>query len=526
MHGEPDQRHRSAQAAVRPLHNPGLLASLKCPNQITFGLSSAPLGTCAEVNWANFAHELGHAVAGLQHGGAGSNIPEGGGDGNCNPIYPSLMNYAYDHSRNSNHENVFDQIGFSPGSVAGVVDNFDLDETQAVASPGTSLSWLTKFPFFFSVNSSNQVDWNRDGQLTSSVKAMFAPAPRQFDCPGARLYHNRETSLPVGSRAVGGAVEVASFIRNGSPALYIFWVDTTNGQLRYNYTTQSHGGWSTAQNAEGGLRTEGSPTSARFTVGGAEKLLIMAPGALGNTIQQWVIEADGTVSGPVTVTPTSPAPSVNAIRELTLLAHYGKAHVIYRDETSTFGQVHMGTCSSPPCTATSWGSFVPMEYWDADYAVYKMFRSSVTPGLAALPDGTVYAFGTRHDWSAYPTGLFRSTTAPLTPTGWTWDQSIVWQDEQRGTIPQDLRRPVVEGRPSLVYVPHWQGGSGRAPLSTNNGYLAAWYRSTSNEGEFWLSEGWIGPTGHSFSVGNHRFIGGGDNDEDAGQHLAVNRAAQ
>ena len=44
------------------------------------------------------------------------------------------------------------------------------------------------------------------------------------------------------------------------------------------------------------------------------------------------------------------------------------------------------------------------------------------------------------------------------------------------------------------------------PFADGRGYLAAWWRSPTRAGEFFLTEGALSPTASSFSVGNQRYL--------------------
>ncbi len=123
---------------------------------ITFGTDGA------DTAWATIAHEMSHAL-GLQHGGAdGNDSPNG------NPTYQSVTNYTYSYSFKGNHDAYYPYLQFSPGTLSDR-DILDLDETDPAAPPSADLTFLTKFPFFYTVHSGNKVDWNRNGVLESST---------------------------------------------------------------------------------------------------------------------------------------------------------------------------------------------------------------------------------------------------------------------------------------------------------------------------------------------------------------------
>lgn len=119
-------------------------------------------GGCG-LNWAAFAHELGHQL-GLSH--TGDSTPAW-----C-PLYPSLMNYAFNYSFGGRAA----AIRFSGGRFRGVELREDaLSET--LPFPIGDLRYLAAPPFRFTLQEADErttrIDWNHDG--------VFSEAPVRAD---------------------------------------------------------------------------------------------------------------------------------------------------------------------------------------------------------------------------------------------------------------------------------------------------------------------------------------------------------
>lgn len=109
----------------------------------------------AGCHWAALAHELGHQL-GLGH--CGDSEPAW-----C-PLYPSLMNYAFNYQLGGDGE----AIRFSDGRFRGV----ELRETalpERLPFPPESLRYLSAHPFRFPLesdgNGGTRIDWNQDGRF-------------------------------------------------------------------------------------------------------------------------------------------------------------------------------------------------------------------------------------------------------------------------------------------------------------------------------------------------------------------------
>ncbi len=107
------------------------------------------------INWACFAHELGHQL-GLSH--TGDSAPAW-----C-PLYPSIMNYAFSYSLNGDAE----AIGFSTGRFTATrLDEKSLSEH--LPYPYADLRYLAAGPFRFTLKDDGAggtlIDWNQNGRF-------------------------------------------------------------------------------------------------------------------------------------------------------------------------------------------------------------------------------------------------------------------------------------------------------------------------------------------------------------------------
>jgi len=109
----------------------------------------------AGANHAAFAHELGHQL-GLSHTGDSKPVW-------C-PLYPSIMNYAFNYSLGGDGG----AIRFSDGRFASVeLDESSLDEH--LPFPYEELKYLSKGPFHFTLepdeDRGTRIDWNHNGRF-------------------------------------------------------------------------------------------------------------------------------------------------------------------------------------------------------------------------------------------------------------------------------------------------------------------------------------------------------------------------
>ncbi|MBI5364549.1 MAG: hypothetical protein HZA53_15335, partial [Planctomycetes bacterium] len=114
-------------------------------------------GGCG-LHWAAFAHELGHQL-GLSH--TGDSAPAW-----C-PLYPSLMNYAFNYSFGGRAA----AIRFSDGRLRGVELREDA-LPESLAFPIGELRYLAAPPFRFTLQEADEhttrIDWNHDGVFSET----------------------------------------------------------------------------------------------------------------------------------------------------------------------------------------------------------------------------------------------------------------------------------------------------------------------------------------------------------------------
>lgn len=120
-------------------------------------LDLADRGSCGVKSlYATLLHELGHHF-GLTH--------TAGGKVAWSPLYPSLMNYAFNYQLNGSAEG----IGFSTGDLHKAVVN-ETQLTEVLPFPITKLRYLANAPYFYDLKPSTDgtqtlIDWNRNGKL-------------------------------------------------------------------------------------------------------------------------------------------------------------------------------------------------------------------------------------------------------------------------------------------------------------------------------------------------------------------------
>lgn len=163
-------------------------------------------------HWAAFAHEVGHQLS-LSH--EGDSTPAW-----C-PLYPSMMNYAFNYSIGGDPE----AVGFSDGKFrATLLDENALEESLPYAYE--SLKYLAAPPFRFTVKAADEgersandqyrtlIDWNQNG--------VFDEGPVAADINyggsthgGVRRNHERIASAPS-LAVIGGRILMAASEEHGA----------------------------------------------------------------------------------------------------------------------------------------------------------------------------------------------------------------------------------------------------------------------------------------------------------------------
>lgn len=168
------------------------------------------------------AHEFGHTL-GLHHYGPARNPDEP----NCKPNYPSLMNYAY-----AGRAPFTD--GFSDGVGRPSLNNLALAERGAVSAPTSEdgveyLDHLQKI-FLYSVDrATGDVDWNRDGVISSDPVRAFAGNYKGGSCEAAGANRIATPGLSDWS---------PSLTRLGT-VMHLFYVDERDRKLHLETTQDS-----------------------------------------------------------------------------------------------------------------------------------------------------------------------------------------------------------------------------------------------------------------------------------------------
>jgi hypothetical protein len=166
----------------------------------------ADQGSCAGVFECVLPHEFGHQI-GLNHGG--------GVGTNGIPVYPSLMNYAYNYDQN---------FGYSAGTLAGL----NLDENalpEVIDAPFEKLRYLSGGPFHFRVEAleggkKTWVDWNRDGVCDQK------PVKANINAVAGDGYGPREILDNIAAVNTLTATEQDPMLVDADGALTLLWVQS------------------------------------------------------------------------------------------------------------------------------------------------------------------------------------------------------------------------------------------------------------------------------------------------------------
>jgi hypothetical protein len=412
-------------------------------------------------------HELGHNLGLARHYGT----PETGG-GNCKPNYPSLMNYAYSDRFYGGKE-----PSFSDGSLkrVGDLDPRDLDETMPFGGDSADVGWLATRPFFYDLYDCKspgvgcKVDWNRDGVISPSVRAIISPMPN-YGWICENVHGNALDSENIdGLTAVGGPA-AAEVLRRGSdgklaPALHVIAPAAKSGggaELHLNYTFKSHGGWAGwTRLAAPALPADAQPAAITVKDGTGEKLWLFACVSGAQPVRYATLDADGKLSAWKQV-PGQPA--LLRARDVSLAPRGTDLLLLLRDSSpGGGGQVYLTRHASGAWS----GSFSPLTAEGAP------LRSTVTPAAAAGPGGRMYLVtgDPQPPAGTGPSGrlhLYSNSGSGL---------PLKWEDEELAGLrfEDDVisEEHVPWSRPAMLFVPHLNGRG--APLPGGRGYLALWY---------------------------------------------------
>ena len=441
-------------------------------------------------------HELGHNLGLARHYGTFTT-----GGGNCKPNYPSLMNYAYSDRFNGGRE-----VRFSSGALVGAGDlNLRaLNETTPLGGATADVGWLATRPFFFdlydcvSPGRGCKVDFNRDGRLDPSVRANLSPMPNYgWICEGA--HGNALDSENVGELQVNGGPAAAEAPRQraggkAAPALYVVAPAsaTASGKarLQLSYTFEAYAGWSAWQPLAG-LDLPAGAQPAAAAVGGAgvgQRLMVVAAVAADRPLRYLELDQLGQPSAWSTV---PGQPSGLRARDVSLARVGGDVVLLVRDDAPAGGDRVYLARRGP----TGWtGSFTLVR------AQGVPLRSTVTPALAAAPDGRLYVVTGDPDpavGGGPPGRLHLYSQAPNQP-----DSAVDLRDEELYGLAFADGAPdhehVLWARPAMAAVPHLDGKG--QPLSGGRGYLAIWWNRGTRTRYLW-TWGRLDSKGAAFTLG-------------------------
>ncbi len=398
---------------------------------------------------ATVAHELGHNL-GLTHQGVLSDQT----GFNHNPIYPSLMNYAYDFEKDGS----IDNVAFSDGSRT-CINPLSLSETTPY-SAGTNTAFLENEPMNLLVSSTGGVDWNRDGFFDPSVRALLL-------APGSHRFGGAEIPLAEGANEVPGATTsitpgAAEFFSSGQNALWLVQSNPLSGVLEYQLRSNSGQWGSPAALGFALFRLDSEPEVIRFT------------GATGSYLYIFSIEdtATGTVSGyrvddsgAITPMQFTLPPSGRQLLSVSAASSGNAIYLIGRDANND--QLWINRLDDPLGTAT-WAG------WEDVSGGTQPVQSLGTPALQAGPDGHLFIV-----YKATQSFLWMKRYDPGLPLSSIWENVSLSNEALWNTHNDDC--VMGEGRPGLVYQSHVDGTG--APLPRGNGSFWMWYRSTCSNNE-------------------------------------------
>ena len=489
-------------------------SDLNNPVDLDFGYAAYTSAVDRVYFTVTVAHEIGHAL-GLPHAtksSTGVQTPHG------HPVYPSLIAYPF-YSRGQAYKYAsINGVGFSDGRMVDQ-DNLALDETKAVAPYDVDISYLETYPYFYQVdNFMKWVDWNRDGVFDGTVRAMMAPPADQWGFCGDQIAQNGSETL---GEVTTTGYTIQSGYRQGQEVLYILDVPDP-GVLRYRTTTQVSGGWTTpatiAVAPHGPRPTTGAvPAALDLVDNGYHYLMVFVPGRWQGIqgILQYTFEEDGTVRGPSFVA----HPNGVAVNELSAVEVHRKGqrwndvYLFFRDLTTTDNdaRVQVGFCDDPPLCPTV--TFSTLDAYDPDTGLTAPVMSKVTPGPAVGPDGRLYLLASRRAADGHHRlEMYKAFPDPESSLAFARVHDIRWLDELQGHAAGQLKRSVVDARPTMLLLPHYRGGSENedgapqrlTPLD-DRGYFIAWWRE-GNKIRFALTEGMFDRIMDGFDFGNYRFL--------------------
>lgn len=160
-----------------------------------------------------------------------------------------------------------------------------------------------------------------------------------------------------------------------------------------------------------------------------------------------------------------------------------------------------------------------LQTWEPEVGHNVPVASKVTPAAAVAPNGVLHLLVSEY---ANPAdggdGSHRLAfiQAPKDPedTSYVWRRkNVTWLDEVQGHHPNWLKRPEVDSRPKMLFLPHMQGGtpsedgtpSHMTPLSDGRGYFMAWWEHNRSV-RYFLTEGCLDTIFDDFEVGNFRYL--------------------
>ncbi len=402
---------------------------------------------------SNIAHELGHNLR-LTHQGA----LDGSGF-NHNPIYASLMNYAYSKKMEGSANN----IAFSQGS-RDCLSPLQLSETT-VYSPGANIDFLSSEPMRFPTLN-GQVDWNRDGHYDPYVQGLLL-------APGGHGFGGEDIPPAQGMNEVSGSITlvgagVAPFRTNNDDAIWLVQNNPQNGTFQFRVRYDSSSPEWTNWGLLGGIsfRPSSEPAVTEYTSTKGRHLYVLG---VEDTSAGIISGYEINGGGQRTAMQFSFPPTGVDFASVSVAATSEHLYVVGRNDDSSVWINRMHYVGST-------------QVWSGWYQVSRATSAGSSPAeaigepaIVAGPDDNLYMvykfIDTTHRIITY------DTAEPLSTL---WSDVIPGQTGKSlwGTRATDCHPGT--GRPGLVYAPH--KGLGDSLLPRGTGALWLWYRAACEEG--------------------------------------------
>jgi hypothetical protein len=399
------------------------------------------------------AHEIGHQL-GLEHWGTNS-----AGMMNRKPNYPSLMNYTYSKFLSGSPANV----RFSTGELAAYVLNpRNVSETTdfgGTAQIDFMLGGTNPHGYRFEVDPENprQIDWNRDGEFDSSVRAHIFGQPETKDSGGIHAPQMiGQTTVPFGpsEASIGAAYFGGKRYVVGNLGGWLWYTSRGAGTVFPSFQPLTPVGFV--------AQADSGPTAIPYDPGGGALLYVFAMASGSQAMCYAAYDTNVQIQGSWACIPLPPG---ILAREVSATVHGATLYVVLTNAAAEpfaakgevwMGALHVGDWTG--WTRVEVGGVTVKSVYEDDF---------LTPGIAAAPDDKLYLFTRRPDVAT----VFGLRVHEYDTASGTWaDSSRDW------TTSATHDKCPVTGRVNALFRAHRTGAG--APLPSGNGAIWVWYNGT------------------------------------------------